>query len=295
MIRPKTVMKASEPDSEAFQKAIRKQRKKFSHFVFTETAPAMTPCNFVNDALVTNNGLKDKNLSYVLFAHNPNVVGVEAGDECCVRGMKHCLHYHLFTCSAKARVEVKNIRKATDKVYVESHYYQHAVACPLTDYATLKMCETMHLMAHVGEAFKGLDKLLNIQRYTNIEILKKLAHWANSDPIWELQKQSQILALEQWIGVIDNGPFKHALQNVIAAMVRREGVVNYDQHGWILNFECGISPYQCVCEYCVSTSMDDYVFCSNYEETPNNAQTYRMPNEEPVVKETALPQALSKN
>ncbi len=143
---------------------------------------------------------------------------------------------------------------------------------------------------------KVLTKLFNIQRYTNIEILKKLAHWANSDPIWELQKQSQILALEQWIGVIDNGPFKHALQNVIAAMVRREGVVNYDQHGWILNFECGISPYQCVCEYCVSTSMDDYVFCSNYEEMPpDNSQIYRMPNAAPMVKEPAPTQELSKS
>ena len=65
MIRPKTSMKAVKPDSEAFKKAVRKQRKKFSHFVFTETAPAMKPCNFVNEALVTNNGLKDKNLSYV--------------------------------------------------------------------------------------------------------------------------------------------------------------------------------------------------------------------------------------
>ena len=72
--------------------------------------------------------------------------------------MKHCFHYHLFIYSAKANAVAKNIRKATDKVYVESRFYQHAVSCPLTDYATLKMGGTMHLMANVGEAFKGLDK-----------------------------------------------------------------------------------------------------------------------------------------
>ena len=79
-LRTKAVQKAEEPDSEVFQQAIRKQRKKFSHFVFTEIAPAITPCNFVNDALFTNNGLKDKNLSYVLFAHSPIVVGSEEGN-----------------------------------------------------------------------------------------------------------------------------------------------------------------------------------------------------------------------
>ena len=142
---------------------------------------------------------------------------------------------------------------------------------------------------------KVLTKIFNIQRYTNIEILKKLAHWANSDPIWELQKQSQILALEQWTGVIGNSSCKHALQNVIDAMVVREGVVNYEQHGWKLNFECGISPYQCVYEYCVSTNMDEYVFCSNYEEMPDNSQIYRMPNAAPMVKEPSPIQELSKS
>ena len=101
----------------------------------------------------------------------------------------------------------------------------------------------MQLIAHVGEAFRGLDKLLNIQRYTSLEILKKLSHWSNSTPIWELQKQSQTLALEHWIGVVNSGPFKHTLQNVIAAMVMRQGFVNYEQHGWKLNFECGLSDY----------------------------------------------------
>ena len=118
-----------------------------------------------------------------------------------------------------------------------------------------------------------------------------MAHWGNSDPIWELQKQSQIMAMEQWIGVIDNGPIKHALQNVIAAMVMREGVVNYEHYG----FECGLSMYQCLCEHCVSNNMDKYNFCSNYEEMTVNSQTYRKPNAAPMVKEPAPTQELSKS
>lgn len=286
--RPKTVLKANNHDS--FQKTVQKQRKKFRHFVFTETAPAMNPNTFVNEALRAKNDLLDKNVSYVLFAHSPLVVGNEECNSCCVRGLKQCQHYHLFTCSDRAGADAKNLRAATDNVYIESSYFQHVVVCPLTEYATLKMCETMQLIAHVGEAFRGLDKLLNIQRYTSLEILKKLSHWSNSTPIWELQKQSQTLALEHWIGVVNSGPFKHTLQNVIAAMVMRQGFVNYEQHGWKLNFECGLSDYQCVCEHCVSTNRDSYVY-SNYGEAVSDIQTYKQPIT-PITYSTMQPQTI---
>ncbi len=232
---------------------IQKERSKFRHFVFTETDPSITPDNLVSSALSTAPGVFDSGLSYIIFSHNPQTSVSGGKSACCAPGLAKKWHYHLFICSSNAQTDALKFRSGAGNVFVEASFYQHAVSCPLTEYAALNFCETTNILVNFGDTFKSLDEILRTFQYRESRLVtKKFAQWRCGQPLWEMHKQSQVMAQEQMLRIIGSGPFKHVLQRVLGSMSRCSGTVDYEQHGWRLRLECSPSDYRCVCEDCIT-------------------------------------------
>ena len=139
------------------------------------------------------------------------------------------------------------VRAETAKVFVECSFYQVLVACPLTEYGTLFMSETSHVLENIGDAFTGLNNVIRtLPRDSKIFTPPKIGHHnlgKNNNrmviPLWESHKQSQIVAQEQLLRLIDGGPFRPVLQRLLVAMAERTGTIPYDQHGWKMALELG--------------------------------------------------------
>lgn len=292
-----TIVRSKPPTvEEAARKTVQKQRNKFSHFVFTETSPAITPKALVCTALSTSPGVYHPSMSYVLFAHNPVVDPTTSGASTCVYGSSlHTGHYHLILCSAQAVEDALKFRAEADKVFVECSFYQIPVTCPLTEYGSLLLDETTTILEIMGEAFTGLNEVVRSLPFeSKIFTRKPDGRRTRTIPSWEYHKQSQIMAQEQLLRLIDYGPFRPVMQRLLAAMADRSGVIHYEQHGWKMDMECGPSEYQCMCGDCSSghyanmtpsmiTPTPRKTLCQSQYQLPQHQQyanvVYTIPNE----------------
>ncbi len=289
MVRTKKQAKRSQEKQAPSEKhttirnVIQKERGKFRHFVFTETDPSIAPATLISNALSTIPGVFDEGLSYIVFSHNPQTSVRGGKSSCCAPGMANKWHYHLFMCSANAQADALKFRGAAGTVFVEASFYQHAVSCPLTEYAALNFSETTNILVNFGDTFKSLDEILSTFQYRESRLVtKKFTQWRCGQPLWEMHKQSQVMAQEQMLHVIGAGPFKHALQRVLGSMSRCSGVVDYEQHGWRLRLECSPSDYRCVCEECITKVSDQRDDSPLYADPmlPQQATDYQ--TEEPI-------------
>jgi hypothetical protein len=224
------------------RKLIQKTKNQFRHFIFTETSPAIAPDGLIRKALEVLPGAYRLGTSYVLYAH----------DTSCSEGCSHvrapigkCIHYHLLMRSDDPAQETLLIKKtAAAFVYIENSFYQVPVQCPLTTYYELHARQNTSLLEKVGGDIFDMFRRV-IQR----GVLKPLAR-VNNEPIWESHKHSQILAQEQLIAIVNAGPYRSVLSQLLGALVEKEGSVSFEQHGWRLSLECGPANYQCPCGGC---------------------------------------------
>jgi hypothetical protein len=213
------------------RRLIQKTKNRFRHFIFTETSPAISPAELVRKALTVVPGIYRVGTSYVLYAH----------DTSCAEECSHIrtplgpgIHYHLLMRSADPALETMLIKKtAASFVYVENSFYQVLVQCPLTTYYELYARQSTSLLEKVGgEIFDLFERVL--QR----DVLKPLTR-INNEPIWEAHKYSQILAQEQLIALVNIGPYRSVLSQMLGTLVEKAGSVSFEQHGWHLSLECG--------------------------------------------------------
>jgi hypothetical protein len=224
-------------DGEGERKVIQKTKKIFRHFVFTEPSPAISPSALIHKALNVLPGVFRYGTSYVLYAHDP---ASYVGSCSHVRGSTgYSIHYHLLMRSNDPDLETTLIKKAADAfVYVENSFYQIPVQCPLTTYATLRQ-DAVLLEMIGGDIFDSFERVL--QR----GVLKPLTR-VNIEPVWEAHKQSQILAQEQLIALVNAGPYRTVFSQILGALVNKTGSVSSEQNGWHITLECGrsLSAYQ---------------------------------------------------
>jgi hypothetical protein len=228
------------------RKSIQKTKNRFRHFIFTETSPAITPDGLIRKALEVLPGVYRLGTSYVLYAHDPS----------CSEGCSHIrasigkgIHYHLLIRSDDPAQETIQIKKAAAAfVYIENSFYQVPVQCPLTTYYELHTRENTSLMVKVGGGIFDMFRRV-IQR----GVLKPLSR-INNEPIWECHKHSQILAQEQLIAIVNAGPYRSVLSQLLGTLVEKEGSVSFEQHGWRLSLECGPANYQCPCGGCLGST-----------------------------------------
>jgi hypothetical protein len=264
---------------ENVRKLIQKTKNRFRHFVFTETSPAISPADLVGKALNVVPGVYRVGTSYVLYSHDTSCT-----EDCThVRGsVGRGVHYHLMLRSAEPILETMLIKKASDAfVYIENSFYQVHVQCPLTTYYELRTAQTAALVANVGgEIFDMFERV--IQRGA----LKPLNR-VNNEPVWESHKHSQILAQEQLIDIVNAGPYRSVLSQILGALVEKAGAVSFEQHGWCLFLECGPNIYQypsggrCGSRYPSTQDPNEYVYTgttlhdkSQQESTPPRPGTY---------------------
>jgi hypothetical protein len=193
--------------------------------------------------------------------------------------------------SAAPVLETMLIKKASDAfVYIENSFYQVHVQCPLTTYYELHTDQTTALVANVGgEIFDMFERV--IQRGA----LNPLTR-VNNEPVWESHKHSQILAQEQLIALVNVGPYRYVLSQMLGALVEKEGSVSFEQHGWCLSLECGPTLYQCPCGGCYGSSYpttqgpNEYVYTgpilhdNSQQESNHHRQTPTLRQWRPMTK-----------
>jgi hypothetical protein len=266
-----SVAVATPLDGEGERKLIQKTKSRFRHFIFTETSPAISPVGLVHKALNVVPGLFRVGTSYVLYSHDP---ASYFGSCPHVRGSTGTsIHYHLLLRSNDPDLETTLIKKAADSfVYVENSFYQVPVQCPLTTYSELHQ-DAVLLEKVGGDIFDTFERVL--QRGS----LKPLAR-VNIEPVWEAHKQSQVLAQEQLIAIINAGPYRSVLSQMLGALVEKTGSVSFEQNGWLLVLECGRS----VSAYQYPSSISDSEGYLTQPQLPNPAQvTYSTAVTEPEV------------
>ena len=111
-------------------------------------------------------------------------------------------------------------------VYIENSIYQVPVQCPLTTYHELYDRQNTSLLDKVGGVLYEMFGQV-IQR-GDLRPLNRI----NNEPIWESHKHSQIMAQEQLIAIVNAGPYRSVLSQVLGVLARKEGSVSYEQHGW---------------------------------------------------------------
>jgi hypothetical protein len=232
------------------QKLIQKTKGGFRHFIFTETSPAIRHTELVSKALAVIPGVYRVGTSYVLYAHDTGCRREECSHVHAHMGSG--IHYHLMMRSNEPVLEAMLIKKtAADYVYIENSFYQVPVQCPLTTYYELYTSPTTTLLGKVGGGGGG-ESFADVfdQALKRGAVLKPLNH-INIEPVWEAHKQSQILAQEQLIGIVNAGPYRSVLSQMLGALVEKEGSVSFEQHGWRLSLECGPTQYKCPCCACL--------------------------------------------
>ena len=251
------------------RRQIQKSKNRFRHFVYTETSPAIHPAELVRKALTVVPRVYRVGTSYVLYAHDTS-----CAEECShIRTpMGPGIHYHLLLRSAEPALETMMIKKtAASFVYIENSFYQVLVQCPITTYNDLCTRQNTTLIEKVGgEVFDMFDRV--IQR----GLLKPLTR-VNNEPIWEAHKYSQVLAQDQLIALVNAGPYRSVMSQLLGVLVAEEGSVNFEQHGRRLSLDCGSTIYRCPCGGCASglnhssTNSTEYEYVEpqqDYDQSP---------------------------
>jgi hypothetical protein len=206
------------------RRQIQKTKSKFRHFVWTETSPAITPVDLVRKALSVVTGIYRKGASYV-----PHDTG-------CTEECPHVrasigvgIHYHLLLRSDDPVLETMLIKKTVaSTVYIEHSIYQVPVQCPLTTYHELYDRQNTSLLDKVGGVLYEMFGQV-IQR-GDLRPLNRI----NNEPIWESHKHSQIMVQEQLIAIVNAGPYRSVMSQMLGVLVREEGTVTYEGHGYHL-------------------------------------------------------------
>jgi hypothetical protein len=146
------------------------------------------------------------------------------------------IHYHLMMRSNDPVLEAMLIEKtAADYVYIENSFYQVPIQCPLTTYHELYINPTTTLLGKVGGVLYEMFGQV-IQR-GDLRPLNRI----NNEPIWESHKHSQIMAQEQLIAIVNAGPYRSVMSQMLGVLVREEGTVTYQGHGFHLEMVCGVA------------------------------------------------------
>ncbi len=226
----------------------RKERSKFAHFVFTEIA-GLSALDFTKNCVTEQES--GQMYPFLLVYHQPVL-------NCCSPQVGKDWHYHLLVSNADGVTDTVNyIKKTARNLEGETKFLQYPVLCPFSEFTSIVTDDISDIMQQHGSIFETFFSMLNGDAAKTPKRKRKqlMSPWRSSDPLWELEKNSTLHALEQRLEAIMNTPLGGAMGKVMSIMEVGHGYLSYNNHNQQIKLEIGPpNEFVCSCNECIMKS-----------------------------------------